>query len=76
MKSTFDNQEVSIACPKCNHETKQKVARLRGNPKIHCPACSAEIAVDARQLDKQLGALDRQIADLSKRLSKTIKLKL
>lgn len=76
MKSPFDSQKVEITCPQCQTKRAHEIARLRGNAQITCPACSAVIAVDGTQLDQELRAAERQLADLSKSLGKTLKIKL
>jgi DNA-directed RNA polymerase subunit RPC12/RpoP len=60
LKAKFNvdpNARLPIPCPKCGRKAEQLVSRLRKNPKLRCPACSAEFAVDGAQLDKLLKAI-------------------
>lgn len=76
MKSFLDAAEIEIECPNCQRKLKQKIGRLRGHTKVTCTGCSTAIAVDGSKLDQQVRAVDRQLGDLGKQLSKTIKIKL
>lgn len=73
MPSDLNSAQIPIQCPQCKHETKQKVGRLRRNPQLTCPRCATSFRIDATKFDKQLRALENELA---KALTKTIKLKL
>lgn len=71
----FNSQEIAVACPKCSHQTKEKIGRLRSERHVTCAGCGTDITVDTSQLEQALGSAQRGFDDLTRSLSKTIKLK-
>lgn len=76
MTQSFNAAEIDIECPHCQQQSPQKVGRLRGKVDVSCPRCSKSFAVDGTQLNQQLRVAEKQLDELGKKLSKSLKLKL
>lgn len=51
----FDDDNVEIACVRCDTTSPRTIAWLRANDSYRCPACNSEIVLDR---DKQLAGLN------------------
>jgi DNA-directed RNA polymerase subunit RPC12/RpoP len=60
----LDNSLVTVRCPKCKHQFREKFGRLKNSPDIPCPACAASIAVDGTQLAGTQQAVSKKLDDL------------
>jgi len=49
-KDPLGDVAIPIKCPKCGKELLEKIARLKGDPKITCSGCGVVISVDGKQL--------------------------
>jgi len=57
-KDLLGDIEIPIKCPKCGKELKEKIARLKNNPRLRCPGCGTTIAVDGNELRKATKPFD------------------
>ena len=72
MPSPFDDQVLSIPCPKCGKKTPAKVSQLKVQRQITCSSCRSRIQVKglAEKLlpaEKSISSLGETIKKLSKR---------
>lgn len=47
-----DAHEVAFQCPKCGHELKQTIGRLKANEHMTCSGCGIGINIDTNRLAK------------------------
>jgi DNA-directed RNA polymerase subunit RPC12/RpoP len=47
----LDNAEITLRCPKCKREFREKIGRLKNNPNIPCSGCGAA-AIWRTQVEK------------------------
>lgn len=73
-KTLLDDQEVTIDCPHCKAHIIEKIGRLKNDPLLKCSSCGSNIQIQAADLKEKLGRVDKQLADLAKKFSGTIKL--
>jgi len=60
----LDNTEITIHCPKCKREIRERIGRLKNNPGIPCPGCGVFIAVDGSQLASAQKAMEKELGDI------------
>ena len=65
---------LPIHCPKCGHESTEKLSRLKASPKLICSACGTTIRIDAKQLKEGLASVEKSLDDFRKAISKSFKL--
>jgi hypothetical protein len=63
---------LDIPCPnpatECSGVIKEKIGRLKMDPKLRCQACSFEFTVDAIEFRQAVSNIDKSIADLKRNL--------
>lgn len=64
----IDGAQVDIKCPKCGHKIKQRLARLKSDPTLICPACQQPAKIDAAGLRKDLAGAEAALAQLQKKI--------
>jgi transcription elongation factor Elf1 len=47
-----ESHEVRFQCPKCGHDLKQTIGRLKANEHMTCPGCDTGINIDTNRLAK------------------------
>ena len=47
-----DAHEIRFQCPKCGHELKQTIGRLKANERMTCSGCGVGINIDTNRLAK------------------------
>jgi len=45
-----ESHEVRFQCPKCGHDLKQTIGRLKANEHMTCPGCGIGINIDTNRL--------------------------
>lgn len=73
MTGLLDNHQIEMACPQCGRKFKERLGRLKNNPKIRCTGCGTEISVNASGpggLAKGLNTVDKSLAELQRSLKK------
>jgi hypothetical protein len=63
MQRMLDNEKLEIPCPECQQVVRTTIGRARRSPTVRCPG-GHTIKVDARQLDRELGKVDRALDNL------------
>lgn len=48
--SDVDSNEIRFQCPKCGHELKQSIGRLKANEHMMCSGCGIGINIDTNRL--------------------------
>lgn len=66
----LDDSAIDIACPKCARKRKEKIGKLKTNPKLTCLGCGTVIQIEADELRKAIDQVDRSLADLKRSLGK------
>ena len=69
MSGTFDNQSISIPCPKCGHKTDKTVGWLKTNSQFAC-RCGERVNVDASQFRREIAKADRALDDFRRQLGR------
>jgi len=58
-----ESHEISFQCPKCGHDLKRTIGRLKANEHMTCPGCGIGINIDtdrlARATEEIQNALDK-----------------
>jgi uncharacterized Zn finger protein (UPF0148 family) len=72
-KTMFDSHQVDLPCPNCDHKMPTKIADLRKNPQLTCPACDVTFTVDASEFDKGAEAAQKSIDAFTRQLKKAFK---
>ena len=75
MSINLDSTIVTISCPKCGKQLKEKIGRLKRDNHIVCPVCG-RMAVSTDQIRKFESASGKQLTDQLAKLNKTINIKL
>ena len=73
MELNLDSQTLDISCPGCGHKIKESIGRLKTNPKLTCPACSAVIDIDAKQLRAGIEEAQQALADFERKAREAFK---
>ena len=68
--SLLDESAIDIACPKCARKRKEKIGKLKTNPKLTCLGCGTVIQIEADEIRKAIDQVDRSLADLKRSLGK------
>lgn len=71
MKLNLDSHVITMTCPQCHKQLKEKIGRLKRDKHITCPTCG-RITVDTNQLRHIEESLNKELA----KIPKTIKIKL
>ncbi len=53
--------EVRFQCPKCGHDLKQTIGRLKASEHMTCPGCNVGINIDTNRLAKATEEIQRAI---------------
>lgn len=75
MKLDLDSQDITIPCPKCRKQLKEKLGRVKRDKHITCPKCG-RMAFDANKIREIEDRFSKQITDQLAKLPKTITIKL
>lgn len=70
IEKAVSNQELSIPCPRCGHETKKTVAWLKRNETFTCEKCESVVAPDSKKLFAAIKKAEKLAADLIRRINK------
>lgn len=73
MSQLFRDQQLTLTCGQCGHQSKETVARLETSPDVTCPRCGVVTHYDGRQLKAKLGEVDKAIEKLGQTLKKAPK---
>lgn len=68
MKGILDDSPIELTCPGCGHKFKERIGKLKTNPKLPCPSCRLEISIEADSLNAAVKKVDKSMADLRKTL--------
>lgn len=68
MTINLDSHTVTLACPKCGQQLKEKLGRLKRDKHITCPICG-RLAVDTHKLVAIEDAINEELAKLSTRIN-------
>jgi transcription elongation factor Elf1 len=55
------SHEIRFQCPKCGHDLKQTIGRLRASEHMTCPGCNIGINIDTNRLAKATEEIRRAI---------------
>jgi hypothetical protein len=61
LMARIDAHEIRFQCPKCGHELKQTIRRLKANEHMTCPGCSIGINIDTDRLAKATEEIQKAI---------------
>lgn len=64
MKINIDSHAITIPCPTCGKELKEKLGRLKRDKYIACPVCG-RIAVNTDKLRGIEDSINKELAKLS-----------
>jgi predicted RNA-binding Zn-ribbon protein involved in translation (DUF1610 family) len=56
-----ESHEVRFQCPKCGHDLKQTIGRLKANEHMTCPGCGIGINIDTNRLAKAAEEIQKAI---------------
>jgi transcription elongation factor Elf1 len=70
MKNLLDDQTIELACPNCGHKFKERIDRLKANPKLTCAGCATAINIDANQMSAEMAKVEKSLADLKRTLGR------
>lgn len=70
MAAFFDDFDLDIPCPNCQHKNTEKYSRLKSNPQIICGNCQQPIQIQADDLNNALRDVEKQIQDLQRKISR------
>ena len=57
-----DAHEIRSQCPKCGHELKQSIGRLKAAERMICPGCDIGINIDTDRLSKAAEEIEKAVA--------------
>ena len=69
MTDLFDSHPVDIPCPKCGHQIKERLGRLKNDAQLTCPGCQSRISSDAKGLRDGLESVDKSLAELKRSIA-------
>jgi transcription elongation factor Elf1 len=64
MKFNLDDELFPFPCPSCGKEIKEKIGRLKRNPKIICRGCHTSISIDANKLRRTIDSIQKSFDKL------------
>jgi hypothetical protein len=73
MKLEIDEQLLTLECSGCGQKIEEPIGRLRTNPNLICPACSATIDINADKLNEGIKSVEKQLDALRASLDKLFK---
>ncbi|WP_150428852.1 hypothetical protein [Dechloromonas sp. CZR5] len=68
MTFTLDSQIITIPCPQCGKQLKEKIGRLKREKKIACSVCGP-MTVNADQLSAIERSINEQLAQLKRKIT-------
>lgn len=74
MKGLLDNKKIDIPCEKCGRKSPKTIGWLKTHKQFTC-ACGTTIQVDSRDFVREIGKVDKALADLQKSFKGLGKLK-
>lgn len=69
MSISLDNQTIDIPCPKCGKKIKERIGRLKRDPKLVCP-CGQSIQIKADELRRATDTINKSLSKLGAALKK------
>lgn len=69
MTGILDDSRIELTCPSCSHKFKERIGKVKTNPKLPCPACRTVITIEAKSLNTAVKQADKSMVDLRKTLS-------
>jgi transcription elongation factor Elf1 len=57
----IDFHEISFQCPRCGHDLKQTIGRLKASERMTCPGCRVGINIDTDRLAKAAEEIQKAI---------------
>ena len=66
MKFDIDDELFPFSCPNCGKEIKEKIGRLKRNPKITCRGCRTSISIDANKLRRTIDSIQKSFDKLGR----------
>jgi transcription elongation factor Elf1 len=70
MKNILDDQPIELACPHCGHKLKERIGKLKTNPKLTCGSCRGHIEIKADQMRGEIAKVEKALADLQRTLGR------
>lgn len=68
MKNFLDDQTIELTCPNCSHKLKERIGKLKTNPKLACTKCSSGINIDASHMRGEVAKVEQALAKLQRTL--------
>jgi predicted RNA-binding Zn-ribbon protein involved in translation (DUF1610 family) len=59
LMARIDSHEIRFQCPKCGHDLKQTIGRLKANERMTCPGCGVGINIDSDRLAKATEEIEK-----------------
>jgi len=70
MKNLLDDQTIELACPHYGHKFKERIGKLKTNPKLTCGRCRASIDIKADQMRGEITKVEKSLAELQRTLGR------
>jgi transcription elongation factor Elf1 len=61
LMARIDAHEIRFQCPKCGHDLKQTIGRLKANERMTCPGCGVRINIDTDRLAKATEEIEKAL---------------
>lgn len=68
MKNFLDDQTIELTCPNCSRKLKERIGKLKTNPKLTCTKCSSGINIDANYMRSEVAKVEQALAKLQRTL--------
>lgn len=68
MTISLNAHTITLSCPQCGQQLKEKLGRLKRDKHITCPTCG-RIAVDTHKVLGLEDSINKELAKLSTRIS-------
>ncbi len=70
MKNMLDDQSIELACPHCGHKIKERIGKLKTNPKLICGGCHKTIDIKADQMRSEIAKVEKALAEFTRTLGR------
>jgi transposase-like protein len=68
--TVLDDASIELPCPHCRQAIKERLGKLKLNPRITCPKCRRTSEVKAEQLQSAANKLTQAFANIQQSLAR------